>query len=167
MTNTNVPWNKGLTGLAAGWDEARRQRASKAQKKRIKMQPKKYQVMLRKGPNPGIWITGPDKAVHKHYYRFLRAKAQARFWGQEWTITWEDYLDLYKTMHGRWSRSNKHKNLVRIDTTEGWHIWNVQLMTRIQAMRRSTRGKHRIRPAGLGSKKRGINWRRGGTAKYD
>jgi len=165
MTNTNAPWNKGLTGLAAGWDDARRLRASKAQKRRIKLRPKKFQILFRKGPQPKIWKTGPDKAIHKHYYRFLRAKAQARFWQQEWTISWEDYLDLYKTMLGRWSRATKHKNLTRIDTTEGWHIWNVQLMTRLTAMRRSTKGRKRIRPAGLGSKKKGIVWKRGGTGQ--
>ena len=165
MSNTNAPWNKGLTGLEAGWDDARRKRASEGQKRRIKLRPKKYQILLKKGPRPNTWITGPDKAVRRHYYRFLKAKNQARFWKQEWTLTWEDYLDLYKTMHGRWSRAKNHKNLCRIDTQEGWHLWNVQLMTRLTAMKRPTKGNVRARPKGLGSKKKGINWRRGGLAK--
>ena len=163
MTNTNIPWNKGRTGLAAGWTKARRKLASDKQKKWLKDNPKN--IFARKGPQPKIWKTGPDKAIHKHYYRFLRAKAHARLWQQDWTITWEDYLDLYKTMLGKWSRATKHKNLTRIDTREGWHIWNVRLMTRLTAMRRSTKGRKRIRPAGLGAKKKGIVWKRGGTGQ--
>ena len=160
MSNKNAPWNKGLTGLAAGWDEARRKRASKAQRKRIKQRPKKYQALLRKGPRPKDWVTGPDKEVHKHYYRFLRAKAQAKFWSQAWPLKWDDYLDMFKTMIGKWGRKMQDINIARIDTTQGWHIWNVQLMTRTEAMSRLTRGKNRIKPKGSGSKSKGIVWQR-------
>ena len=160
MSNKNAPWNKGLTGLAAGWDEARRLRASKAQKRRIKLRPKRYQMLLRKVPRPKDWLTGPDNAVHRHYYRFLRAKAQAKFWKQTWTLKWEDYLDIFKSMIGKWGRKMKDMNLARIDTTQGWHIWNVQLMTRTEAMSRLTKGKNRIKPKGLGSKSKGIVWQR-------
>jgi hypothetical protein len=103
---------------------------------------------------------GPDPEVQRHYYRWLRARAQARFWRQEWSILWEDYLDIFKTAPGKWSRSMEDLNLARIDTTQGWHLWNVRLMTRREAMTRSTQGKRRIKPAGLGSKQKGINWRK-------
>jgi hypothetical protein len=92
--------------------------------------------------------------VRRHRYRFLRSRAQARFWHQEWSITWEDYLDLFKTAPGEWGRGMTQLNLTREDTSEGWHIWNVRLRTRSEVVRRQTRGHRRQRPAGLGTRPR-------------
>ena len=158
-----TPWNRGKTGLEAGWTPERRQHQSRLQREWMRANPDKG--FARSGPE--AWKTGPDPEVRRHYYRFLRAKAQARFWQQEWTILWEDYLDLFKTAPGEWSRQAEALNLTRIDTREGWHVWNVRLMRRIDAMRRGTRGRKRIRPKGLGSKERGITWRRGGHTRDD
>lgn len=157
----NRPWNRGLRGLEAGWTPERRQRASELQRERILEDPDKYHIMHRSGPQPDTWITGPDPEIKEHRLRWSRARAQARFWRQEWSILWEDYLDIYKTAPGRWGgRDGDALHLARRDTAEGWHIWNVHLVNRGQSMRRSTRGKKRIRPAGLGSKQKGINWRK-------
>ena len=158
-----TPWNRGKTGLEAGWSEERRQHQSRLQREFMRANPDKG--FPRAGPE--AWKTGPDPEVRRHYYRFLRAKAQARFWQQEWTILWEDYLDLFKTAPGEWGRTKDNQNLTRVDTSEGWHVWNVRLMRRIDAMRRGTRGRKRIRPKGLGSKERGIAWRRGGHTRDD
>lgn len=163
----NQPWNKGLRGLEAGWTPERRQWASDRQRERIQEDPDKYHIMHRSGPQPDSWITGPDPEIKEHRRRWSRAKAQARFWSQEWTILWEDYLDLFKTAAGEWSRDANALNLTRVDTEEGWHIWNVRLMKRIDAMCRATKGKHRIRPQGLGSKARGREWKRGGGPRHD
>jgi len=151
MTNTKAPWNKGKRGIEAGWTDERRKKASRRQKARIQRDPLKFYAMFRSGPQPHLWRTGPDKEVRQHYYRFLKARNQARFWAQEWTILWEDYLDIYKTMTGRWSRKKRDMNLVRIDTSEGWHLWNVELMKRSKAMRRKSTNK-RITPKGLHSR---------------
>jgi len=159
----NRPWNRGLSGEAAGWTPERRQRASERQRERVLENPDKYHIMFRSGPQPDTWITGPDPEIQEHRRRWSRSKAQARFWSQEWTILWEDYLDLLKTAPGRWGgRDGAALHLARRDTTRGWHIWNVHLVNRSQSMRRSTKDKKRIKPKGLGSKARGINWRRGG-----
>ena len=158
-----TPWNRGKTGLEAGWTEERRQHQSRLQREFMRANPDKG--FSRAGPES--WKTGPDPEVRRHYYRFLRAKAQARFWQQEWTILWEDYLDLFKTAPGEWGRTKDNQNLTRVDTSEGWHVWNVRLMRRIDAMRRGTRGRKRITPKGLGSKERGIAWRRGGHTRDD
>ena len=63
-------------------------------------------------------------------------KCQARYWCQEWTILWEDYLDLLKSSSGSWGRTKDSINLVRIDKSQGWHIDNVKLMNRTEAMKR-------------------------------
>jgi len=147
-----APWNKGLKGLEAGWTPERRAHQSRLQREYIKRNPIPRRLST---------IVGPDPEVQRHYYRWLRAKAQARFWAQEWTIIWEDYLDIFKTAPGRWGgRDGDALHLARRDTRQGWHLWNVHLVKRGESMRRSTRGRKRIRPRGLGSKARGINWRK-------
>jgi len=159
MANFGPPWNKGKTGEEAGWTPQRRRKASIYKTAWLKAHPES--PLGQRGPRAHIWSTGPDPEVHKHRYRFLKSRAQAKFWSQEWTIGWEDYLDLFKTAPGEWSRDENALNLTRTDTKQGWHIWNVQLMLRKDARRRKTKNK-RIQPQGQGSKKRGINWRLGG-----
>jgi len=160
-----TPWNKGKQGIEAGWTQERREHQSRLQSEFMRANPQ-YGFGARSGPE--VWKTGPDPEVRRHYYRFLRARAQARFWRQEWTIIWEDYLDLYKTAPGPWGgRDANALHLARRDTSQGWHIWNVHVVNRGESMRRSTKNKRRITPAGLGSKARGINWRRGGHTRND
>ena len=69
----NTPWNRGKTGTAAGWTEARRERISLA-------------MTGHRGPRPHLWRQGPDPAVRRDRYRYLRSKAQAKYLGQAWTI---------------------------------------------------------------------------------
>ncbi len=126
-------WNKGKTGIAAGWSDERRRQASIKQRAWCRANPNsnffKYDSQSR-------WKTGPDPEVRKHYYRFLRMRCQAKYWCQEWTILWEDYLDLLKSSSAEWGRSKDSMNLVRTNTQEGWHLSNVTLMNRQQAMKR-------------------------------
>ena len=128
-------WNKGKTGLEAGWTPERRRLASEKQKKWIRENPTKQFWKF----NKGVWKTGPDPEVRKHYYRYMRMKCQARYWCQEWTIIWEDYLDILKSSSVKWGRTKDTTNLVRINTEDGWHLYNVQLMNRRDAMRRKRR----------------------------
>ena len=147
MTNKKPPWNKGKKGIEAGWTEKRRKQYSERQKAWLKAHPE--HPYGHPGPRVDKWKTGPDPAVRKHYYRFLKARNQAKFWKQEWTLTWEDYLDLFKTASGTWSRDKNALNLTRVNTKEGWHLSNIKLMKRIDAMRRKTTNK-REKPDGLG-----------------
>ena len=99
----------------------------------------KYKDM---GPQPQRWIVPGH--LRQHRYRFLRARAQAKYWCQPWDITWEQYVKLYEQCEGVWGRNtgsrtyskDTHINLVRINTQEGWHLGNVTLMERDKAMRR-------------------------------
>ena len=160
-----VPWNRGKRGIEAGWTPERRERQTERQKKWLRDNPDHPFPGL---GGPSTWRTGPDPEVRRHYYRWLKSQAQARFWRQEWTLRWEDYLEIFKTAPGRWGGRDKDAlHLARIDTAEGWHLWNVHLVNRGESMRRSTKDKRRITPAGLGSKKKGINWRRGGHTRND
>lgn len=131
--NGNIPWNKGLKGDPRnGWTEERRQMMSELMRER-------YKDM---GPQPHRWIVPAH--LRQHRYRFLRAKAQAKYWCQSWSITWDEYVQLYEQCKGVWGRNSggkgitkdTHINLVRINTQKGWQMDNVRLMERDTAMRR-------------------------------
>lgn len=126
-------WNKGKTGLEAGWTPERRKRAAEKQRQWIRDNPSRAQFWKFK---KGVWKTGPDPEVRRHYYRYMRMVCQARYWCQEWSIKWEDYLDLLKSSSAKWGRTKDSMNLVRINTQDGWHLSNVKLMNRQEAMRR-------------------------------
>ena len=143
MTKNKAPWNKGKKGIEAGWTEARRRKASRRQKKWMRENRHLTQYNYN-------YVVGPDPQVRAHYYRFLRAKAQAKFWRQKWLIEWEDYLDLLKTNPGEWGAKKGQLCLTRINTRGPWSLSNTELMERQEAMSRPTKGKKRKRPKGLG-----------------
>ena len=160
----STPWNRGLRGLEAGWTAERRQWQAQLRREWLRDHP---EHPFGNPGGPDHWKTGPDPDVRRLRYRFLRARAQARFWSQEWRLTWDEYLEIYRES-GEWGgRGQRDLNLTRIDTDQGWWVDNVRLLPRGQAMRRRTRGHRRIRPQGLGSKQAGRNWRRGGHGRDD
>ena len=134
--NGNTPWNKGLKGDPRnGWTQERRDRMSAIMRER-------YKDM---GPQPHRWIVPAH--LREHRYRWSRAKAQAKYWCQPWSLTWEQYVALYEQCEGEWGRNqrrkgdgelgkDRHINLARINTLKGWHLGNVTLMVRDEAMRR-------------------------------
>ena len=122
--NGDKPWNLGLTGREAGWTEARKRRM-------------RATGAARRGPRPHLWQTGPDPAVQRDRYRYLRSRAQAKYWGQAWTITWDQYRGILARVRGDYGRGMDQLNLARKDCTQGWHIWNVHLISRKVAMNRT------------------------------
>ena len=130
--NGNTPWNKGLKGDPRnGWTDERRAEMSRKMRER-------YKDM---GPQPHRWLF--PEHLRQHRYRFLRAKAQAKYWCQSWNITWAEYVQLFEECEGVWGRNSgelggkdTHINLVRINTLKGWQMENVKLMERDTAMRR-------------------------------
>lgn len=134
--NGNTPWNKGLRGDPRnGWTPERRQAMSDIMRER-------YKDM---GPQPHRWLY--PEHLRQHRYRFLRARAQAKYWCQPWELTWDQYVTLFEQCEGTWGRNSRHKgdgelgkdthiNLVRINTQAGWNLANVKLMVRDKAMRR-------------------------------
>lgn len=132
--NGNRPWNKGLKGDPRnGWTDERRAEMSRRMTE-------KYKDM---GEQPHRWLFPAH--LREHRRRFLRARAQAKYWSQPWKITWDQYVQLFDQCEGTWGRNSEHKNqlgkdthinLVRINTLKGWQWDNVQLMDRDTAMRR-------------------------------
>jgi len=90
----------------------------------------------RPGPRPERWkYKDPD--IRKKYIPFLRAKAQAAFRNEEWTLTFEDWLKFWT--ESNWAlrgKSNVSLCLTRKDYAYGWHIKNVEIAPRIELIRR-------------------------------
>jgi hypothetical protein len=64
----------------------------------------------------------------------MRARAQAWYFEQEWTISEDDYISLWRT-NDRYlnkGRGNEQYCLVRKDYKQGWHLDNVQIVTRLE-----------------------------------
>lgn len=91
---------------------------------------------LREDPNK--WIVGPDEIEHDKYYALLKHKAQAKFRGEEHTITWEQWRDLWP--NDKWFCRGRAKTdlcLSQVDRDLGWHYDNVQVIQRIEYLKRA------------------------------
>ena len=89
------------------------------------------------GPKPHRWICGPDPELHKMYDPHLKAKAQAMYRGEDWTLTFDDFAELWK---GQWQfrgRDGGDLCMTRVDTEKGWHVDNCEIVTRKEANARS------------------------------
>jgi hypothetical protein len=96
------------------------------------------------GIYPHTWISGPDLVNHKLYTDCQRARAQAWFRGEEWHITEQEYIDL-------WRKDDQYKLkgcstgclcLVRIDLEKAWTLDNVQILERVKHFRKA--GQQRL-----------------------
>ena len=87
------------------------------------------------------WKSGPDPVLHRLYYDCQRARAQAWFRDEEWTITEQEYTELWlkDDQYLQKSRSADGLCMTRIDLEKGWHMDNVEIVSRRESMRRSGR----------------------------
>jgi hypothetical protein len=89
--------------------------------------------MPRTGPRPHC-RKYPDPIDNKLFLDWMRAKAQAAYFNQEWDITQTDYILLWR-INDRYKnkgRANEHFCLVRKDYELGWTMNNVQIVTRLE-----------------------------------
>lgn len=81
--------------------------------------------------DPNSWICGPDPQVRDKYYSYLKHRSQAHYRGEEHTLTWECWQELFTD--AVWEKRGRRVDdlcLGRLDWTRGWHDDNVKIMTR-------------------------------------
>lgn len=86
-----------------------------------------------KKQRPNAW-TFIDPVQHKLHEWSMRARAQAWYRGEEWTLTDQEYIDLW-TANDNYKlrgRSNHHLCMTRIDPDGAWSLDNVHIITREQ-----------------------------------
>jgi hypothetical protein len=93
---------------------------------------------------PEMWVSGPDPIVHDKYYAWLKHRAQARYRGEPYELTWEDWQAIWPTeLFLQRGRSAEQLCLVQIDPDLGWIPSNVQVITRREYVRTLKKGSPR------------------------
>jgi len=73
-----------------------------------------------------------DPFMHSRNLAFLRSRAQARFRGEVWELTQQEFFNFWSTPE-RWAKRGRHVDdlvLTRRDEFEPWNIKNCVIMTR-------------------------------------
>ena len=86
---------------------------------------------------PHAWIH-PDRDIHKKYMPFLRQRSQAWYRLEEWTLTFEEYLSFWN--EAAWSMRGRRSDsicMTRIDWEGPWSNDNVELVTRLEVLKRN------------------------------
>ena len=74
------------------------------------------------------------------------ARVQARYWHQEWTITWETYRTIMLPYINQMGRKKDSWNLIRIDRNLPWTETNVIAAQRKTVVERKKAGHRRYLP---------------------
>lgn len=101
--------------------------------------------MARTDPRPQCWKV-QGELPHKQYRCWIQHKNQANFRKEEYSLTFEQYQELWRDKWDMKGRSSDNYCLTRIDPEGSWHIDNVECVPRIEHLRRqgfNRRGKPR------------------------
>ena len=99
---------------------------------------------MRKGqphPSKGIrrpytWKAGPDELRHKQYLIWLQQRNQANFRKEVWTLSFEEWLSLWKD---KWHLRGRSKNslcMSRRDPQGPWSIDNAIVVNRYEHIKK-------------------------------
>lgn len=94
---------------------------------------------------PTNWISGPDPVQHDMYYAWQKHRAQARYRKEDYELTWEDWQTIWANPVDFLNRGRKPEDLTltRIDDDGCWQLDNVQIMTRLEQLRKAMARKMR------------------------
>lgn len=74
----------------------------------------------------------PDATRHDQHWAWLRKKAQAHFRGESWSLTIEQWFELWDKSD-QWDNRGRHKDssaMFMRDPKLGWHVDNVEIVNR-------------------------------------
>lgn len=92
--------------------------------------------MTRPGPRPHTWKV-QGEIPHKQHRAWLRAKAQAAFRDEPWTLTFEQWQAAWQQHWHLRGRTAEDYCITRRDPTQAWSEDNVETITRLEHIRRS------------------------------
>ena len=95
------------------------------------------------GIYPNTWRSGPDPIDHRLFNDCQRARAQAWYRGEQWFITEQEYIALWRTndYYLRKGRHNEDLCLIRRHYDLPWSLDNVQIVTRLEHYKICSREK--------------------------
>lgn len=97
----------------------------------------------KQGLYPNTWKSGPDPVNHKLYTDCQRGRAQAKFRGEQWLITEEEFVAIWRA-NDNYLHKGRHKDalcLTRCDPNGAWSIDNVEIIPRIDHFRNANNFK--------------------------
>ncbi len=90
------------------------------------------------GPRPHVWRSGPDPLRHEQYIAWLKARAQANFRGEGWTMTFEEFEAMWN-QDGSWHQRGRAADdlmMTRRDSGSPWSKDNCYIELRRDHLRR-------------------------------
>lgn len=97
-----------------------------------------------RGPRPQVWVSGPDPEEHRRYRTWIQQRNQAQWRGEEWTISFEAWKQLWD-LSGQWHNRGRAREcycMTRIDHLGAWSVDNVEIITREQHGRQQSALAH-------------------------
>lgn len=88
--------------------------------------------MPRNGSRPHVWKSGPNPDQHRRYLAFVQQRNQARWRGEVWQLTFEQWLALWGDRFDRRGRRTWDLCLTRRDYHQPWTLDNAEVITRQQ-----------------------------------
>jgi hypothetical protein len=79
---------------------------------------------------PALWKSGPDELRHDIYNAFLKRKAQAKYRGEIWAMTYEEFYDLWKNDWHNKGRLSHQVCMGRHDPEKEWSRSNTYIRLR-------------------------------------
>ena len=89
--------------------------------------------------DPSKWISGPDPLQHEMYYAWSKHRSQCLWRGEPYELTWPDWQAIFHDPQIFLNRGRRPNDLVltRQDQELSWHKDNVEIITRLEQLRRT------------------------------
>ena len=96
---------------------------------------------------PDNWLSGPDLLTHDMYYAWSKHKAQAAYRKEPHSLSWADWQTIWANPIDYQNRGRKPEDLTltRIDDDGAWTMSNVEVMTRLEQLRKARDKTMRLR----------------------
>lgn len=91
---------------------------------------KRGPIFVKGVERPHMWAVGPDPEKHKLYTPWMRAKAQANFREEGWTMTFDEFYEMW---HPYWDQRGRQADdlcMSRLDWNQPWSKDNTYIITR-------------------------------------
>jgi hypothetical protein len=87
---------------------------------------------------PEYWKSGPDPLQHEMYYAWAKHRSQAHYRKETYLLTYEDWQQIWANPADFLNRGRHPEDLTltRCDPTGPWSLDNVEVMVRIDHLRR-------------------------------
>jgi hypothetical protein len=105
--------------------------------------------------SPHVWKSGPDPVDHTLYVQCQRARAQANFRNEDWQITEQEFINIWR-IDDRYKLRGRGLNslcMIRVDTDLPWTIDNVEIISRVEHLKTCNKEKLETTNWGKGRRK--------------